>query len=221
MDAIEPFDYSQTIPYDAAYFSGYLADKYDVDQKESVPRANERVTNSVKNTLRETVKGYDTVNEKNCSVSIDSGKTAYAMMPVWMLNTKYEGNMYTFAMNGQTGKIVGSLPVDMGKFYRYLAGITAIAMVIAQLGLFVVNSNEGSVPVFEAIAFVVSLIIGLISVFSMKSAMNTAVKQTEAGHYIKDGSFRLLVNRDVFMYTHTERYEKEQQGGGNNPPNRK
>ena len=109
----------------------------------------------------------------------------------------------------------------MGKFYRYLAGITAIAMVIAQLGLFVVNSNEGSVPVFEAIAFAVSLIIGLISVFSMKSAMNTAVKQTEAGHYIKDGSFRLLVNRDVFMYTHTERHEKEQQGGGNNPPNRK
>lgn len=63
------------------------------------------------------------------------------------------------------------------------------------------------------IAPIIALIIGLISVMSMKSAMNTAVRQTQAGHYLKEGSFRLSVNRDVFMYTRTERTEKQKQEG--------
>ncbi len=213
MDAIEPFDYSQAVGYDSAYFSGYLANKYDVDQKESVPRANERVTNSVKAALRDTVKGYDSVSEKSGNVNIKNGRSAYAMMPVWMLNTKYNDKIYTFAMNGQTGKLVGSLPVDMGKFWKYLFGIAAAIFLIAQLGLIYVTNNDGSVPGYEVIALIIALIIGLISVMSMKSAMNTAVRQTQAGHYLKEGSFRLSVNRDVFMYTRTERTEKQKQEG--------
>lgn len=218
MDAIEPFDYSQAVGYDSAYFSGYLADKYDVDQAASIPRANERVTNSVKATLRDTVEGYDSVSERSSNVNIKKGKSLYAMMPVWMLNTKYQGKIYTFAMNGQSGKVVGSLPVDMGKFYKYLIGITLAALAVLQLGLIFVSGSDTPVSTYEIIAFIISIIIGLVSVFSMKAAMNTAVKQTEAGHYVRDGSFNLSVKRDVFMFTRTERTQKAEQDKGGNPP---
>lgn len=218
MDAIEPFDYTQAVGYDSAYFSGYLADKYDVSREDSVPRANERVTNSVKEKLRETVEGYDTVSERSANINITKGRSLYAMMPVWMLNTKYNDKMYTFAMNGQTGKVVGSLPVDMGKFFKYLIGITLAAMAVLQLGLFFVSGSDTPVSKYEFIAFIISLVIGLVSVFTMKAAMNTAVKQTEAGHYLKDGSFSLSTKRDIFMFTRTERYERQKQGASGNPP---
>ena len=30
-----------------------------------------------------------------------------SLLPVWFLNTKWNGKTYSFAMNGQTGKIIG------------------------------------------------------------------------------------------------------------------
>ena len=50
------------------------------------------------------------------------------MLPVWLLNTKWEGKDYLFAMNGQTGKLVGDLPVDRKRFWATFA---AIALPIA------------------------------------------------------------------------------------------
>ena len=47
------------------------------------------------------------------------GKARYAMYPVWLLNTTWNGNQYTFAMNGQTGKFVGDLPVDKAAATRW------------------------------------------------------------------------------------------------------
>ena len=35
------------------------------------------------------------------------------MLPVWMVNIQYKGKSYTFAMNGQTGKIVGNIPIGV------------------------------------------------------------------------------------------------------------
>ena len=59
MDSIEPFDYSELRPFSAAYFTGHLADKFDVDVKESLPRADTRLTASVIHALSKTVSGYD------------------------------------------------------------------------------------------------------------------------------------------------------------------
>ena len=63
---------------------------------------------------------------------IYDGKAKYALMPVWILNTKYQDKMYTFAMNGQTGKLVGSLPIDKKKFWGCLFGIAAGIIAIGQ-----------------------------------------------------------------------------------------
>jgi hypothetical protein len=52
-------------------------------------------------------------------------KTSYALLPVWMLSTQWNGNSYIFAMNGQTGKFVGDLPVSLGRYFAWLAGIAA------------------------------------------------------------------------------------------------
>lgn len=208
MDAIEPFDYGQLQEYDAAYFSGYMADKYDVTMEESTPRVNERVTNSMKAKLRDTVEGYDSVSEDQADIGIQEGNVSYAMMPVWMLSTKYNDKLYTFAMNGQTGKVVGSLPVDMGKFYKYLGGISVIMMVIAQLVLYFATQTQFTAQ-NEGIALLISLIIGGVSVMSMKSAMNTAVVETQASRYEKDETFDLTTRNDVFVSTRTERFEKE------------
>ncbi len=132
MDAIEPFDYSELIDFDAAYLSGYLADKYDVDIEQNKPRINERIENSTVDAFRKTVTGYNSVSLADKKVGVYDGKAKYALFPVWLLNTKYKDKMYTFAMNGQTGKLVGSLPVDKKKYWGCLAGIAAAIIAVGQ-----------------------------------------------------------------------------------------
>lgn len=119
MESIEPFDYRECREFSTAYLSGYLADKYDVTAEDSVERANTRIRQSVREELRKTVTGYDTVDEQKESIRLSNGSSKYILCPVWILNTTWNGEKYLFAMNGQTGKFVGNLPVDMGKFWRF------------------------------------------------------------------------------------------------------
>ncbi|MDR0814606.1 MAG: hypothetical protein LBN37_02515 [Bacteroidales bacterium] len=133
MDSIEPFNYAEMVPFNTAYLSGYLAEKFDVDAEAALPRANERIKKTVEDEFRKTVSGYATVTTESAAVQVPKGTVHYALFPVWMLNTKYQGQIYTFAMNGQTGKLIGKLPLDKGKYRKYLFGITAVAGCILTL----------------------------------------------------------------------------------------
>ncbi len=135
MEAIEPFDYSKKVDFQTAYLSGFLADKYDVDAKQSQPRATERIKTSVENMLRETVRGYATCSREQGSVALRDGKTQYALLPVWILNTQYEGKLYPFAMNGQSGKFIGDLPLDRKKLSLTFLGVFAAVSIISTLAV--------------------------------------------------------------------------------------
>lgn len=133
MEAIEPYQYNEMIDFDTAYLSGYLADKYDVDAEQNKPRANERIRKSTESLMRETVKGYTSVTTNHCNIHFEDGKVSYALLPVWLLNTKYKDKIYTFAMNGQTGKFIGELPVCKKRYWSFFGGFFAAFSVIACL----------------------------------------------------------------------------------------
>lgn len=133
MDAIEPFDYSTMVPFSSAYLSGYLADRYDVSVNESIPRANGRVNNTMNDLLRSTVNGYATVTVRHSNVNLSDSSVKYAMLPVWMLNTKYKDKIYNFAMNGQTGRLVGKLPISKAKAFGWFFGVMAAVFLLGQL----------------------------------------------------------------------------------------
>lgn len=126
MESLEPYDTTQAMPFQTAFLSGYLADKYDVGSEESAKRADERIKQSAEDAIRSTVSGYDSINLIGSDVQIDRAKPKYALYPVWMLTTTWQDKQYRFAMNGQTGKFVGTLPVDKGAYWRWFALYTGI-----------------------------------------------------------------------------------------------
>lgn len=133
MESIEPYDFSKAVDFQTAYLAGFLADKYDVTMENSVGRANDRVKTSAEETLRSTVDGFTALKTLSNTVQVKKGTAKYAMYPVWLLNTNYQGQMLTFAMNGQTGKIVGNIPVSKAKLAGLFAGLTAGVGVIVYL----------------------------------------------------------------------------------------
>lgn len=125
MDSIEPFDYAQLRPFSTAYLPGYLADKYDVTIDDSRDRADTRCRETLAQALRDTVTGYGACVTEREDIALRRGKVHYALLPVWMLSTKWRGQDFLFATNGQTGKLVGDLPTDRGRFWGMFAAIAA------------------------------------------------------------------------------------------------
>ena len=126
MESVEPFYFEDAVDFHTAYLAGYLADKYDVDAEAAVPRANERIKSSTADAFAQTVQGYATVTPEATGIHLQNGRAKYALYPVWLLNTTWKGKKYTFAMNGQTGKFVGDLPLDKGAYKKWLFGLAGI-----------------------------------------------------------------------------------------------
>ncbi len=125
MESIEPFNLADGVDFQTAYLSGYLADRYDVTSEESIDRANQRIKQSTSDSFAATVNGYASVIPVSSNIQLKNGRARYALYPVWILNTVWNGQKFTFAINGQTGKIAGDLPMDKGAFWRWLLGVAA------------------------------------------------------------------------------------------------
>ena len=130
MDSIEPFDYSEMVPFSTAYLPGYMADKYDMTAEECAERADFRAENTVESSLRNTMFGYETIVTTHRNIRLHRGDVKYALLPVWLLTTKWKDQNYLFAMNGQTGKFVGNLPEDKGKKWRRFGIVYGIAAAV-------------------------------------------------------------------------------------------
>jgi len=134
MDAVEPFEYSELKPFSSAYLPGYFADKYDIDSTTCSERANERIRLSTERAFAATAAGYATLKPEHSLINLKKGNIKYAFMPVWLLSTKWQENTYLFAMNGQTGKLIGDLPIDKGRYWAWFGAIFAsLALILAAL----------------------------------------------------------------------------------------
>lgn len=133
MDSLEPYDYSALTPFSTAYLPGFLADKYDVTSEECQERVEQRCTETLAIELQGTVDGYELVTETNRQLDMTLDAAHYALLPVWLLSTRWNGQSYLFAMNGQTGKLVGDLPVDKKKFWSVFFALGAGLSVISSL----------------------------------------------------------------------------------------
>ena len=105
----------------------------DVEAKDNLTKAQMGEANRL---YEDTKQEYESI-EAVSYTHLDS-KTSYAMYPVWLLNTTWKGQKYTFAMNGQSGKIVGDLPADEGAFWKYVGTRGILISVILYIIMMVV-----------------------------------------------------------------------------------
>lgn len=133
MESIEPFNYADLKDFDMAYLSGYLADKYDVPSEKGESRIRQRVDESMREQIRVSLSRYTTYQATSRNLRVNNSRARYVLLPVWMLNTNYRGKVYTFAMNGQTGKITGELPICPRRastmFAAIFAGVTLLSSI--------------------------------------------------------------------------------------------
>lgn len=133
MDAVEPFDYKDFVPFSMNYFSGFYADKYDVDKSEVFPRIRKRMENGAKSALMDDIHGYTSVAPLRSNLKVEKANWHYTMLPVWFMTYLHGGKKYFFAINGQTGKVAGIPPLSGGKLAALAIGLFLIFMIFGGL----------------------------------------------------------------------------------------
>jgi len=208
MESIEPFSMNDAVEFKTAYLAGYFANKYDVGSDEAVGRANERIKNSTEDEFKKTVTGYDKVTATNTNIRLKKGAVNYALFPVWLLSTIWQGQNFTFAMNGQTGKFVGDLPLDKAAakslFWKVSAIAAVVLLAITQIALFSSDQATSHVPSI-IISILAALLAGLMVTAVYKSQLKSVIRQNLASKYIRDGSMTITGKRDIFLYRKVEK----------------
>lgn len=141
MDKLEPYHYSDLKDFKTPYLAGYIAEKYNYDAKELFPRVKEKMNKPLDDFIRSTVSGYTSVRYKNKNITTKSRKSLYTMLPVWMVYYDYEQSEHIFAMNGQTGKVVGKPPLSKGKIAAWFGGIAGGSFLLMKIISYIVTGG--------------------------------------------------------------------------------
>ena len=130
MESIEPLDYTRAKPFNMAYLSGFYADKYDVDKEHVLPRIQQRMYTNNLTMLKSTTHYQRLVSERHFDKT-EALSWDYMLLPVWFMSFDYNGRIWEYAVNGQSGKVAGELPIDKRKLYAtcLIIGILIAALI--------------------------------------------------------------------------------------------
>ncbi len=112
MDVLEPFLYEEAKDFNISYFAGFISDQWDLSDEEVVHRCEYLMRSTMISKFRPSKKKYTYVTSIACEMDMESSNHRSMIVPVWVLTTSYKGDPLTFMVNGQTGKVVGELPVS-------------------------------------------------------------------------------------------------------------
>ncbi len=134
MDSLEPFDMGEAKPFDMRYLAGFTADRFDQAKSDIATRAENRMSATAEAAAdREAGRGYSSTTRSGGTLRAEL-TAKYLLLPVYLFDIAHGGKKYHFAVNGQTGKVVGTLPIDGGVartyfFVRMLGGAAAVAAI--------------------------------------------------------------------------------------------
>ena len=135
LKGIFPYEFGALEKFHMGYLSGFQAEKRDIDKENYIEEIKKEVSDFAEKRIRDTITGRTSFSADSQHYHITEDKFSYVLLPVWVLTYKAKGSdICYFAMNGQTGEIVGSLPTDSKKLFKLGAIIFAVIFVICMLG---------------------------------------------------------------------------------------
>ncbi len=134
LQSVHPYDMGKAVPFAMSYLSGFQAEKRDLEKKDVEPVIEQKMHEYTEQVLKNTMEGYDIIETDSFNEHTDLAAYTYNLLPVWMVTYKYNGEIIPFAINGQTGKAYGHLPVAAGKLAAGAAIVAVLVFVLGVLG---------------------------------------------------------------------------------------
>lgn len=188
---LEPYDVRTRKPFETGYLSGYYADVFDYNEAQMRNLAFWRAAQLFDAQIKETIP------ERNAKLKFTLPKrivknVEYTLLPVWFVTFRYNYETYTIAVNGQNGKVVGTVPYDKKKVRTlFIVVASVVALISTCLMLFIMLSSES---LEFGVAFLPLPLFPLIIAFAKFNKIKTAMSLTrayETAEYVKERQDRI------------------------------
>ncbi len=127
--SIEPFDFTKARPYHEAYFAGLEVQMGDRGDKVGYDEMKQRLFVSMDHFLFPDYKKYYHFFCRDRDYQIRQAKIRMAYLPVYLVDVQWHSKTYSFAMNGQTGRLVGDFPLN--KLNIFLVSLSFLLLSLA------------------------------------------------------------------------------------------
>lgn len=183
---LEPYDVRTRKPFEPGYLSGFYADKYDLEEEKLRNYAYYRAKQFFDAEVHKTIpQQYATIKWSHPKRVIK--KAEYMLLPAWFITFRYNYETYTMLVNGQTGKIVGTVPFDKKKVRSMFITIAAIVSLFATAFIYCFIDGVGAY--FGALIFLfIPMGLFMVSRSDMRKltkAMNLT-REYETAEYVQE-----------------------------------
>jgi hypothetical protein len=128
LDAMEPYDWEEIVPFSFGYISGQLVKIKNIDDNELTKRAVEEVANQTQKQITEELDS-EAIEIKSDSANI---LTAPVLLPVYY----FKVGDFTVAVNGQTGRVSMTNNHETKKIVNYSGWIALPILIALEIVLF-------------------------------------------------------------------------------------
>lgn len=135
IEGVQPFEIGKTQVFSLPYLAGFQAQARDIDAAQVMPEIESEAREGAQALMRDTIVGYTTVQTVSNSLHLTDSRMRYALFPVWTLTYRSaKGELYYYALNGQTGNVCGKLPISYAKLGILLAAVAVPVFLLGLLG---------------------------------------------------------------------------------------
>ncbi len=134
LSPIDDYDFNELVAYNPSLIAGFHSEKYSIDAHDALKNVKKKLQYNFEMEVRKDIGGNE---QKITSMNIDylNVKYRHTLLPVWVSSYSFKNKVYEFAVNGQTGKVVGKAPISIVK--------TIMLIAIAVLVIFFISGYFG------------------------------------------------------------------------------
>jgi hypothetical protein len=129
---VEPFPTGEVVPYDTAFLSGFVVERYQIDLEQAATEAHAQMHAELETLCGQQVPG-DTYRGLQIQPHYSAETFKHTLLPIWLLTYTYGVKTFNVVANGYTGEIAGHYPKSFWKITFFVLAILVIVLTIIAL----------------------------------------------------------------------------------------
>lgn len=139
---LEPYDFMEMKEFDPGYLSGFYADRFDLSSRQLTQTVIRKCKQMFDDELGRRCEGT-VADLNNAPPEYAITNAEYAFLPVWFMTFEYKDRPYTMMVNGQTGKVVGTVPFQKVKVaMTFFLCLCVLSVPLVALGWWIYESVD-------------------------------------------------------------------------------
>jgi Zn finger protein HypA/HybF involved in hydrogenase expression len=118
---VMPYQLPALKRYEPSYLSGWLSEEYSVEKEDALALSQQEFYRREQQNVGAFLPG-DTHSQLSVKTQFSQISSDLCLLPIYILSYQYQGKLYRFLLNGQTGKMAGDKPVSGARIAMAIVG---------------------------------------------------------------------------------------------------